>query len=259
MIHDFQSLDFTISKYDKLCHTILNSGYSTQTIFSYLTSRTKFDKVVVLRHDVDRKRLECALRIASVEHNLGIQSTYYFRYPKTFNTKIIKKIEDMGHEIGYHYEVLSKAKGNYEKAISLFNDELTKINKMFDVKTICMHGSPMSKYDNRDIWKFYDFRKWGIVGEAYLSLNGDLLYFSDTGRNWSNKNKIRDFIENNNASQYSIETTSELIDLIRSKKINQFYLLSHPENWSSNISWHVYLDIETKIINVGKKVIRFLR
>jgi len=165
----------------------------------------------------------------------------------------------MGHEIGYHYEVLSKAKGNCEKAIKLFDEELKQINKMFDVKTICMHGSPLSKYDNRDLWKYYNFHDWGIVGEAYLSLNDELLYFSDTGRNWSNKNKIRDFIENNNASQYSIENTSELMDLIRSKKINCFYLLSHPENWSSNVAWQVYLDIETKITNVGKKVIRFLR
>ena len=55
------------------------------------------------------------------------------------------KIPDLGHEVGYHYEVLSKANGNYERAIKLFEQELSKFRKIVDVKTICMHGSPLSR------------------------------------------------------------------------------------------------------------------
>ena len=58
--------------------------------------------------------------MAELEHELGIQSTYYFRFPYTFKPEIIGKINDWGHEIGYHYDVLSKAKGDYEKAIKVF-------------------------------------------------------------------------------------------------------------------------------------------
>jgi hypothetical protein len=47
--------------------------------------------------------------MAELEHELGIQSTYYFRFPYTFKPDIIGKIHDLGHEVGYHYEVLSKA------------------------------------------------------------------------------------------------------------------------------------------------------
>ena len=36
------------------------------------------------------------------------------------------KIHDLGHEIGYHYEVLSKANGDYEKAMKLFEQELSE-------------------------------------------------------------------------------------------------------------------------------------
>ena len=65
--------------------------------------------MVVLRHDIDRKPMN-ALRMAELEYELGIQSTYYFRFPCTFKPEIIRKIRDLGHEVGYHYEVLSKAK-----------------------------------------------------------------------------------------------------------------------------------------------------
>ena len=49
------------------------------------------------------------------------------------------------NEVGYHYEVLSKAKGDYEKAVELFEQELKEFRKIVDVKTICMHGSLLSR------------------------------------------------------------------------------------------------------------------
>jgi hypothetical protein len=87
---------------------LLDSGYTPLTIESYLTGKQNNSKFIVLRHDIDR-RPGNALRMAKLEHELGIQSTYYFRFPYTFKPDIIGKIHDLGHEVGYHYEVLSKA------------------------------------------------------------------------------------------------------------------------------------------------------
>ena len=47
-------------------------------------------------------------RGGEIERELGISGTYYFR-----TTKEVFKAEIM-HEIGYHYEVLDKAKGNFD-------------------------------------------------------------------------------------------------------------------------------------------------
>jgi len=168
-----KNMDFTLSRYKDLCLALLDSGYTPLTVYSYLVLEGKKNnnnniKLVVLRHDIDRK-LGNALRMAELEHDLGIQSTYYFRVPCTFKPDIIGKIHDLGHEVGYHYEVLSKANGDYEKAVELFEQELSEIRKIVDVKTICMHGSPLSRYDTRDLWKRYDFNDFGIVGVAYLS------------------------------------------------------------------------------------------
>ena len=104
--------DFTLEKYKELCLALLDSGYTPLTVYSYLVlegkKKNNNNKLVVLRHDIDRK-LGNALRMAELEHELGIQSTYYFRVPYTFKPEIIGKIHDLGHEVGYHYEVLSKA------------------------------------------------------------------------------------------------------------------------------------------------------
>ena len=42
-----------------------------------------------------------------------------------------------------------------------FKENLEKFRKVYLVKTICMHGSPLSKYDNRLIWEKYDYRDLG--------------------------------------------------------------------------------------------------
>ncbi len=57
-----------------------------------------------------------------------------------------------------------------------------------------MHGSPLSRRDNRLLWKYYDYRKLGIRGEPYFDLNfADVLYLTDTGRRWDGESvSIRD-------------------------------------------------------------------
>ena len=100
--------DFTMGTYKDLCLALLDSGYTPLTVYSYLEGQKNNNKLIVLRHDIDR-RPGNALRMAELEQELGIQSTYYFRFPYTFKPDIIRKIQALGHEIGYHYEVLSKA------------------------------------------------------------------------------------------------------------------------------------------------------
>jgi hypothetical protein len=103
--------DFRLEKYKDLCLAPLDSGYTPLTVYSYLVLEGKKknnNKLVVLRHDIDRKPKN-ALRVAELEHELGIQSTYYFRFPYTFKPDIIGEMHDLGHEVGYHYEILSKA------------------------------------------------------------------------------------------------------------------------------------------------------
>jgi hypothetical protein len=251
-------LDFTLAKYKDLCLAMLESGYTPLSVYSYLTNNKAVNnKTVILRHDVDRK-VNNALKIAELENELGVNSTYYFRYPYTFKPKVIENIAFLGHEIGYHYETLSKTNGDQGKAVILFFEELEEMRKICEVKTICMHGRALSRHDNRDIWKASDFRDFGIIGEGYLSFNKDLHYFTDTGRGWNSKNNIRDFM-NSRSSGYFFNGTDDLIKLIRSGRPSTLYINAHPERWAINNTDWLLNYARDSAYNIGKIFLGMVR
>ena len=75
-----------------------------------------------------------------------------------------------------------------------FSENLEKLRKIVPVKTICMHGSPMSRWDSRLLWKYYDYHDFGIVGEPYFDIDFDeVFYLTDTGRRWDGEGvSVRD-------------------------------------------------------------------
>ena len=134
-----------------------NADYLFVTVSEYL-SNTRSENIVIFRHDVE-KRYKNALRMAEIEHSQGIMGTFYFRFSKRhFQGDIVKEIAKLGHEVGYHYDDLSKCHGNFEKAMNRFRGNLRLLRNMAPVTTICMDGSPLSKYDNRNLWDKYNYR-----------------------------------------------------------------------------------------------------
>lgn len=255
MVLNLDDLDFILKKFHSLCSAVQN--YTTITMAEYLSAQELPEKFIIMRHDIDRKP-KSALNTAKIEQKFSIRATYYFRAnSNVFRPEIMQEIESMGHEVGYHYEVLGKAKGNHKKAIEMFERELGKFRKVCDVKTICMHGDPLSRYDNRDLWKSYNFRHFGIAGEAYLSIEKGINYFSDTGRSWSSKNNLRDFMLGGGGSV--VDTTNDMIGLIKSNRINKLYILTHPERWASNnLEWGLSYMTDLAF-NIGKKVLVAMR
>ena len=81
-----------------------------------------------------------------------------------------------------------------DAAILSFQHNLEKLRRLVPVNTICMHGSPRSRYDNRDLWKIYDYRDFGILGEPYFDVDfNEMFYLTDTGRRWDGwKVSVRD-------------------------------------------------------------------
>ena len=190
--------DFTINTYRLLLETLLSKDYSFIPFVEYL--KEPLDRCVILRHDVDDKKLN-SLQTARLENELGIRGTYYFRMvPESFDEGVIKKIHELGHEVGYHYEDLSKlAQGSGRRAqgkkriqdqlvsdaIASFRNNLETLRRIVPIETICMHGSPLSKWDNRLLWQYYDYHDFGIKGEPYFDLDfSKVLYLTDTGRRW---------------------------------------------------------------------------
>lgn len=230
--------DFSLITYRNLLESCKKNNYIFVPFNEYIRNKPKNLKSVILRHDVD-KNPNNAFKMALLEKSLNIRSSYYFRIlPKSYNIKIIKNIVELNHEIGYHYEDLSMAKGNFQIAIESFKNNLDTFRQLYPVETICMHGSPLSKWDNRLLWDKYEYQQLGIIGEPYFDLNyNNIFYLTDTGRSWNSSASLRDFV--NTPIHFNINSTNDIISLLYKEKLpNTIMLNSHPQRWTNNwILW----------------------
>ncbi|MEI6754765.1 MAG: hypothetical protein WCK78_16555 [Paludibacter sp.] len=243
--------DFTLHTYRQLLQALKNAGYLFLTFEEWCESN-KPDKFVILRHDIDNKP-QNALTFARIENELGIKASYFFRTSnKILIPEIIKTIQLLGHEIGYHYRDLVDASGNIEKAIKLFETNLSKFRSIAKIKTISMDGCPWSKFDNRELWNDFNYHDFGIIGEPYfdfLKLD-NVHYFTDTGRMWNgDKYNIRDKVDNHLKQQINDKSTSyskihntfDFVKWLKSGKIPDIIMINtHPQRWTDNkIEWFI--------------------
>lgn len=247
--------DFTLSKYENLITAIGKKGVKVYGIKDWVEQKP--NKGAVIRHDVDRKPIN-ALKVATLESKYNIFTTYYFRSTKnSFKPEIIKKIAEMGHEIGYHYENLSDCKGNYQKAIKNFETNLKRFRKITDIKTITMHGKPLSPHRNDSLWDKYDYKKYDILAESFSTIDySNTYYFTDTGRAWeSNRNNLRDRVNTN--LKTNISSTEELISFINKKM--KVAIVTHPERWNDNMFPWMYSYSFDALANTIKKIVGEVR
>ena len=226
-------MDFTISRYQNLVAGLVRAGYTFQSFDRFL--RNAATRTVVLRHDVDL-RPEQSLTFARLQHKMGISGVYYFRaVPESWDERIIREIAGMGHEIGYHYECLTTCKGNLERAIHDFEKNLATLRRLAPVSTICMHGSPLSKYDSKDLWKTYSYRDYALIGEPYFDVDfGKVAYLTDTGRRWDgDKVSVRDKVST--PFVHPFKTTNDIVRAADQNRLpEQIMFTFHPQRWTND-------------------------
>ena len=278
--------DFTLNTYRSLLKAFQEKGYAFITYAEYCTLQNSVPGIIILRHDVDALP-QNSLRLARLENSLGIRGTYYFRMvPGCYDEVIIREIFGLGHEIGYHYETVATvckkkiprlasgetppfAKGDkiqknppemIEEAYALFVRNLERLRKIVPVKTICMHGSPLSKYDNKAIWEKYDYHSLGIIGEPYFDIDFDqVAYFTDTGRRWNGAHvSIRDKVEG--TFHFNFRSTQDIIRNIHLLPPQVMFTI-HPQRWTDSFprwlkEWifqNMKNMIKWSLINMGKR------
>ncbi|MGE5343010.1 MAG: hypothetical protein ACM3SY_16160 [Candidatus Omnitrophota bacterium] len=255
--------DFTLQTYRRLVEAIMAGGYTIQTFRDFL--QTPESRSVIIRHDVDRRPYN-SLRTAKIEDELGIRTSYYFRIkPCSYNEIMMKQIAAMGHEIGYHSEDLADAHGNAREAIRRFEINLNTFRKIVPIHTITMHGSPLSRWDNRDLWKIHDYRHYGIIGDPYYDLDfNTVLYLTETGRRWNSGDyNVRDW----GKPAFSIDRslTKKLLDISSTQALircflnrglpDRIMLTIHPERWDDNVVYWLRQLVFQRIKNQIKKII----
>ncbi len=219
-------MDFTLNTYRRLLRA--------------LKGRT-----VVLRHDVD-KRPTNSLRVARIEAEEGWKAIYYFRaVPCSWDEEVIREIAALGHEIGYHYESLTTCNGELAAAWEDFQMNLEALRRIAPVKSICMHGSPRSPWDSKDLWKKYDYKSLGIENEPYLDTDfSTTFYLTDTGRRWdgweySVRDKIPHWQERWEKQGLVYHSTGDILNAIAAGTLpHNLMITTHPQRWEPfGIQW----------------------
>ena len=258
-------MDFTLYKYKQLLIRLKDCDYSFFTYKDYLHKDLR-KRYVILRHDVDLLPMN-SLAIALLEAELNIKATYYFRaVPESWNENVIKEIVSLGHEVGYHYESLSTCKGDIDNAYKDFTKNLSEMRKLVIVDTICMHGSPRSPFDSKDIWNKYNYKDLGIIGEPYLDTDfSQVFYITDTGRRWDGyKVSVRDKIERYQdewtAKGLSYHSTNDIVKAIENGSFPKTVMITtHPQRWNDfGVAWIKELVMQN-VKNVVKRVLIGMR
>lgn len=292
-------MDFTPAKYKQLLSALKGCGVPF-VVFTDIAEANSA-RFIVLRHDVDKKP-ENALKLARAEAAESVRASYHFRASgKGFQDRYVSEIAGMGHEIAYHYEDFSVVAGRQHSrvgevdpvvvadAVSRFQINLRRIRRLFPVKVISMHGSPLSPVDNRLLWKYHDYHSDGIVCEPYMDIDmSDILYLTDTGRRWDGEESaVRDrgFVAGDGKSAdpyagwsvrpvmgslmnmthggmvfrqgYNIRTTDELIIMATNGRLpDRLIINTHPQRWNNDpFAWVTEL-IMQNLKNQVKKYIR---
>lgn len=98
---------FTIAHYAELVKLAKDQG------FKFILHKDIFvegRKDIIWRHDVEFSP-DIALKMAEIEHSLGVRSTYFFQTHSEFYsvfepyfTRILNGIKELGHHIGLHFD-----------------------------------------------------------------------------------------------------------------------------------------------------------
>lgn len=247
--------DFTLTIYKQLLRSAIDAGYTLTSYEDYIVNGHNYTKIFILRHDVDDLP-QNSVNTAHIEQQLGAKGSYYFRVVKqSLHPPCIYKIKALGHEIGYHYEDMTLNNGNYEKSYEHFKEKLNLFRTYYPVKTICMHGSPLSNWDNKLLWQNYDYRDLGIIGEPYFDIDfSKVLYITDTGRKWNNTtSSVRDRVKTN--YNFSFKSSYDIMKAFNENKLPLTIMLNiHPQRWTNNKALWIKELIMQNLKNTIKKL-----
>ena len=226
------SVAFLLRDYVELLLALQNKGYSLGPVKDYFLGYTP--PFIFLRHDVDRFSAR-ALNMATAERCIGVTSTYYFRSGSggEFPCEHIMSIASMGHEIGFHYESVTRDRGDRGYAVELFEKDLASLRRIADVKTVAAHGSPLSKFCSMGYSATMDLERLELLGEPGVGFDfSKVLYVTDTGGVFGSSNNLRDWSNGRNLGKPV--TPWELGVMLRPRSEPSVLVNSHPERWPSS-------------------------
>ena len=223
--------------WNKICSTILCST-EIVSVDKYLSKNSDIPRVII-KHDVEYD-IDMAVAIGEIESKKGISSTFYFQFDVAISSPDkVMYLKSLGHDIGYHYDVLDENNGDFDKALSQFRDHLESFSKIgIEIKSVCPHGNPIKTRfgwsSNKDFFRNNDIRAKfpnivDIVVDRKTIFPENFLYVSDAGYSF----KVIGDVSNNDRIKVEDKLISLPYDLPLGEKT--ILISTHPHRWFNSV------------------------
>lgn len=215
-------MEFTYAAYRNLITELKQNAYQFCGYFDYANK----EKSVIMRHDIDYS-LEQSVKMAQIEQEEGISSTYFVLLKTDFYNPVskrandfIREIKNLGHEVGLHFDETVYAGCDVRKLPEMIQREADILSDIcgFPVRCFSMHRP-------NQVTLGKDLQVDGLVNSYGHDFFHEFKYLSDSRRNW------REPVE----------------EIVRSGAYDRLHILTHA-------FWYHETEMDLK-----KTVLRFIR
>ena len=203
--------DFTIQHYKELIYASKQNH-----LFSFYHDFDEDRPCVFWRHDIDFSP-QRALRLAKIENDIQVKSTYFIHLNSEFYnvlensiTKIIRQIINLGHEIGVHFDVKYHRISNEESIETKLYFDKKILEDIFDIKikSFSFHNT------NAFTLNCKKTQYGGLINVYSDFFIKQMKYCSDSNGYW----------------RYE-----RMMNVIKESQSEHLHLLTHPEWWTEDV------------------------
>ena len=201
---------FTIAHYAELVKLAKDQG------FQFILHKDAFvveRKDVIWRHDVEFSP-DIALKMAEIEHDFGVQATYFFQTHSEFYnifesyfTRILKRIKELGHHIGLHFDSHYYSIDNSEMLAKYITLDKNYFEEVF--------GFELDTYSFHNTTPFtlscLEYKYGGLINVYAKFFKEHYQYCADSTGYW----------------RYEV-----LDEVLRNEKVRHLQVLTHDAMWS---------------------------
>jgi hypothetical protein len=174
------------TEYRRFLDSARGHGYRLIPLEEWVRDRSKGadgERVMIMRHDVDQHP-RSALTMAEIESDLGIRSSWYFRW-RTAHPVVVAALREEGFEVGLHYETLTRraleeGAGEPESEEALvesreeLREEIAAFERIFGpIRSVVPHGdSRVPGVRNAELLRGEDCSGYGIEFDGNEAMRG---------------------------------------------------------------------------------------
>ncbi len=221
------------AEYRRLLRDARERGYELWSLEEWLRADgSPASAVIIVRHDVDQHP-RSVLPMLAIERELGVRSTWYFRW-RTAARPVIEAVRQAGGEVGLHYETLTRLvrerslsaadvdRRLVAEARAILRREIVAFKRTFGpIDSVCPHGdSRVPGVSNQILLEGQTYTDYGIEFDGNEAVNRRPLSL------WLTDRSVPD-----GRWKDGLQPHREL-----ATGTSPILLVIHPNNWCSGVS-----------------------